>query len=87
MLRILSAKKQRAFYESQQGNLADVLFEQDNRSGYLYGFSGNYVRVKVAYDPLLCNTVVKLKLGEFDEEGNLTGLIPHFAPAISQAGL
>jgi threonylcarbamoyladenosine tRNA methylthiotransferase MtaB len=69
MLRILSAKKLRAFYESQLGKDHKVIFEHENKNGFMYGFTENYVKVKTAYDPALCNTVLPVVLKELDEEG------------------
>ena len=46
MLRGLSAKKRRAFYESQLNTNRVVLFESENKSGYIHGFTENYVKVK-----------------------------------------
>ena len=43
MLRGLSVKKRRAFYESQIGNSLTVLFESENKEGYIHGFTENYV--------------------------------------------
>ncbi|MGJ1414773.1 tRNA (N(6)-L-threonylcarbamoyladenosine(37)-C(2))-methylthiotransferase MtaB [Sphingobacterium multivorum] len=61
MLHILSEKKRRAFYESQLGETVDVLFEADEKDGYMHGFSKNYVKVRTLYDPLLVNEVVPVK--------------------------
>ena len=46
MLRGLSSKKRRAFYESQLGSVQTVLFEGENKEGYIHGFTPNYVKVK-----------------------------------------
>ncbi|MGJ1514387.1 MULTISPECIES: tRNA (N(6)-L-threonylcarbamoyladenosine(37)-C(2))-methylthiotransferase MtaB [Sphingobacterium] len=64
MLHILSEKKRRAFYESQLGETGDVLFEADEKDGYMHGFSKNYVKVRTLYDPLLVNEVVPVKFIE-----------------------
>ena len=71
MLRILSAKKKRAFYEKNLGSTRTVLFEHDNKDGYIQGFTENYVKVKVQYDPGLRNQSIKVKLKEFAEDGNV----------------
>ena len=71
MLRILSAKKKRAFYEKNIGTVRTVLFEHENKNGYIQGFTENYVKVKVDYDPGLRNQSVKVKLNNFDEDGNI----------------
>lgn len=69
MLRGLSAKKRRAFYESQIGKTGTVLFEGENKSGYIHGFTENYVKVKVPWDPSLVNTLHQVELTEIDEDG------------------
>ena len=69
MLRGLSAKKRRAFYESQLGNKGTVLFEGENKEGYIHGFTENYVKVKAPWDPNKVNTLQKIKLTEIDEDG------------------
>lgn len=69
MLRGLSAKKRRAFYESQLGNTLTVLFENDNKEGYINGFTENYVKVKTPWNPELVNTLHTITLTEIDEDG------------------
>ncbi|WP_298526327.1 tRNA (N(6)-L-threonylcarbamoyladenosine(37)-C(2))-methylthiotransferase MtaB [uncultured Christiangramia sp.] len=69
MLRGLSAKKRRAFYESQLGNTSTVLFEGENKSGYIHGFTENYVKVKAPWNPEMVNTLKKVNLTEIDEDG------------------
>ncbi len=71
MLRILSAKKLRAFYETNKGKTLEVLFEHENKNGFLYGYTQNYVRVKHPFDEALCNTSAPVSLLDFDEEGNM----------------
>ncbi len=69
MLRGLSAKKRRAFYESQLGNTLTVLFENENKEGYINGFTENYVKVKSPWHPDLINTLRTITLTEIDEDG------------------
>ena len=69
MLRGLSAKKRRAFYESQIGNTLTVLFEGENKQGYIHGFTQNYVKVKHPWNPELVNTLREVTLLEIDEDG------------------
>jgi len=69
MLRGLSAKKRNAFYESQLGKEKTVLFESDNKQGYIHGFTENYVKVKAPWDPALVNTLHKVKLTKIDVDG------------------
>ena len=69
MLRGLSAKKRRAFYESQLGKILTVLFENENKEGYIHGFTENYVKVKSPWNPELTNTLQTIILKEIDEDG------------------
>ncbi|WP_196894550.1 tRNA (N(6)-L-threonylcarbamoyladenosine(37)-C(2))-methylthiotransferase MtaB [Aureivirga marina] len=71
MLRGLSVKKRRAFYESQLGNELTVLFESENKEGYIHGFTENYVKVKTPWNPELVNTLHKVKLTEIYEDGTV----------------
>ncbi|WP_425075886.1 tRNA (N(6)-L-threonylcarbamoyladenosine(37)-C(2))-methylthiotransferase MtaB [Psychroserpens sp. S379A] len=69
MLRGLSAKKRRAFYESQIGSQRTVLFEGENKEGYIHGFTENYVKVKAPWHPELVNTLHEVELTKIDEDG------------------
>lgn len=69
MLRGLSAKKRRAFYESQLGKTRTVLFEGENKEGYIHGFTENYVKVKTPWNPGLVNTLHQIELQKIDEDG------------------
>lgn len=69
MLHILSEKKKRAFYESQLGLKGQVLFEESAENGMMEGFSENYVRVTVPYDPLLVNTIQPVRYKSIDSNG------------------
>ena len=69
MLRVLSAKMRRAFYETQLGNTLTVLFESENKEGYIHGFTENYVKVKHPWNPEFVNTLHKVTLSTIDEDG------------------
>lgn len=69
MLRGLSAKKRRAFYEKQIGTTRTVLFEGENKEGYIHGFTENYVKVKAPWNPELVNTLHEVELTKIDEDG------------------
>ncbi|ATA76610.1 tRNA (N(6)-L-threonylcarbamoyladenosine(37)-C(2))-methylthiotransferase MtaB [Capnocytophaga canimorsus] len=71
MLRGLSAKKRHAFYQSQLGTEHIVLFEGENKKGYIYGFTENYVKVKTPWNPELVNTLHQVKLISIDEDGSV----------------
>ena len=69
MLRGLSVKKRRAFYESQIGTTRTVLFESENKEGYIHGFTENYVKVKTPWNPELVNTLHEIELKDIDDDG------------------
>ncbi|WP_306353900.1 tRNA (N(6)-L-threonylcarbamoyladenosine(37)-C(2))-methylthiotransferase MtaB [Flavobacterium sp. '19STA2R22 D10 B1'] len=71
MLRGLSVKKRRAFYESQIGKNKTVLFESENKEGYIHGFTENYVKVKTPWNPELVNTLHDIHLTKIDEDGTV----------------
>ncbi len=71
MLRGLSVKKRRAFYEAQLGSVQSVLFEGDNKEGYIHGFTENYVKVKTPWNPGLVNTLHQVELSKIDEDGSV----------------
>lgn len=79
MLRILSEKKKRAFYDSQIGSTHEVLFEADVEDGKMHGFTENYVRVSAKYDPLLINELKVVQLQQINENGNVDVVEPELA--------
>jgi len=71
MLHILSDKKRRAFYDSQIGSEAQVLFEDDQKNGFMHGFTKNYVKVKAKYDPVMVNELKNVKLTALSADGEV----------------
>ena len=69
MLRILSAKKRRMFYEKHLGTKREVLFEKEIKEGYLVGFTDNYIKVRLPWNPKYSNEIRLVKLDYIDEEG------------------
>lgn len=69
ILRGLSVKKRRAFYESQIETKRTVLFESENKEGYIHGFTENYVKVKAPWNPELVNTLHQVQLTKIDTDG------------------
>ena len=69
MLRGLSAKKRHAFYESQLQKTKTILFEAENKEGYIQGFTENYVKVRMPWDPALQNQTKSATLAEIDNGG------------------
>ena len=71
MLRGLSVKKRRFFYESQLNTNRTVLFESENKEGYIYGFTENYVKIKAPWNPELANTLHEVLLTHIDTDGSM----------------
>ena len=75
MLRALSAKLRTAFHYRQMGQEGVVLFEETNKEGMISGFTRNYVKVHMPYDPALANTVQRVRLDRIDEQGRVRGVL------------
>lgn len=71
MLRILSDKKKRSFYESQIGNEYSVLLENDVKEGYMFGFTENYLKVRLPYQEELVNQVRLVHMQSIEEDGSM----------------
>ena len=71
MLRILSEKKKRAFYEANVSLEDKVVFEGSEDNGFMHGFTTNYVKVKTAFNPLMVNQSAKVKMTELDKDGTM----------------
>lgn len=71
MLRILSEKKRRKFYEENLGQTFTVLFEEDIEDGMMHGFTENYIRVAAKYDPMLINELKDVTLDGILADGNV----------------
>lgn len=69
----LSDKKTKAFYMSQIGREAEVLFEKAPRGRAMHGFTRNYVRVELPADMAkeeYDNQLITVTLGEMNVKGN-----------------
>ena len=77
VLRNLSEKKKLAFYKKNIGLVKNVLFENKNEDGYVFGFSENYIKIKSKYNEELTNSIKKVEISQiaYDKntyaEGNL----------------
>jgi threonylcarbamoyladenosine tRNA methylthiotransferase MtaB len=69
MLRSLSEKKKRYFYEQNVGLNYKVLFENDVENGHMHGFTQNYIRVSARYDPLRVNEIVPVSITTITADG------------------
>ena len=75
MLRSLSDKKKRMFYEKNLLSKRSVLFEKGDNKKYLFGYTDNYVKVKVKRDKSLIGKVKNTLLQKIDLDMNLIGII------------
>lgn len=71
MLRILSEKKKMAFYQTQIGKTLPVLWEHENKDGYMYGFTENYVRVQKPFDANSVNQIELVTLKRIKPDGTV----------------
>ncbi len=74
MLRALSLKKKQNFYRSQMNTEHTVIFEPADKEGYQYGFTGNYIRVRLPASPSLSKNLQRVKLSHL-ENGLFTGTL------------
>lgn len=72
MLRILSEKKKREFYQSQLHKYVNVLWEASDNDGFLYGFSENYLKCKMPFNAELVNTTTQVFTENIDADGLIT---------------
>lgn len=75
MLRILSEKKKRFFYEPFTGSARPVLWEGKEANGMIEGFTDNYLKVKIPYQEALTNTITPVHLSKINAEGVMEGAI------------
>ena len=71
----LSAKLHKSFSDKFLGQVREVLFESTDRSGKMYGYTDNYLRVSVPYNTDYINQICKVRLVALDSEGNITSEI------------
>ena len=73
LLRALSVQLKRKFYMSQLGTIKNVLFEPENRNGFIYGFSNNYVRIKTPWRSSIKDKIIPFQLQKISDDGLVTG--------------
>ena len=47
----------------------DILWESENKMGYIHGFTSNYIKVRQFWNPTLVNSIQKKYLTGVDEDG------------------
>lgn len=71
----LCKRLHRDFCAAAVGTEDEVLFESTIRGGMMFGFTGNYRRVRAPYDRGLINTICRVKMVGIDDSGDLIGEI------------
>ena len=74
-LRVLSDKIQRIFYQKNLNTKHTAIFEKEEKEGYLFGFTDNYIKIKVPFNNVFCKTKQRVKLLNFDAQGNMKAKI------------
>ncbi len=69
VLRDLSLKKKSTFYKDNINKPHNILWESENKKGYIHGFTSNYIKVRQFWDPLLVNSIQKKYLSGIDNDG------------------
>lgn len=87
VLRMLSHKKKRQFYERFAGQSRSVLFEQDSKPGKMSGFTDNYIKVELPLQESWINQIGVVTLGSMTPEGRMsaTGVRPPHTAAACQS--
>ena len=75
MLRTLSEKKKRFFYQQFLQQTRKVLLEEEQKGNIMHGFTDNYIKVSVPYNPSIVNKIVEIQLQDFDDAGNVNALL------------
>ena len=68
VLRMLSDKKKRAFYEAFSQTNHHVLWEGQEEDGRMFGFTENYLKVSRTFDANKVNSIESVGLGKLDSE-------------------
>jgi len=75
MLRILSEKKKRQFYQQYLGRRREVLFEASKNEQMMTGFTDNYLKIEAPIDPDLLNKIAPVQLMNIKDNGNIEVII------------
>ena len=68
LLRLLSASKKSRFYKQHIGGNYNVLFESENKNGFIEGYTENYIRVRKNWNKNLVGKIQKVKIEKVDSE-------------------
>ncbi len=76
-LRRLSEIKRFEFDARFEGETRPVLFEEENKDGFMFGWTNNYVRVATPFNPRLVNTIINVEIGVRSKDGFHFGKLPN----------
>ena len=68
ILRMLSSKLQRNFYLKSLRTTKNVLFEQEDKNGFLFGFTENYIKIKVPFNKILSKTQQEVYITDYNDD-------------------
>ena len=71
ILHLLSDRKKRHFYEQNKGQIRTALIESEQDEGWMYGFTDNYVKVRIPFDLSLANKLVEVKLTKVNSDDSM----------------
>lgn len=74
-LEALSETLHHKFCSAALGSVASVLFESTERGGFMTGFTGNYIKVKVPYNRKYINQIVNVRLLSIEPNCDVVGQI------------
>ena len=74
-LRILSDKLKRSYYQKYLKSKQMALFETENKNGFLFGFTDNYIKVKIPFSKKSIRRKEKIELISFEENGNINAKV------------
>ena len=75
-LLVLSDEKTRSFYARHIGQEVTVLMEHSKPGCPMHGFTDNYIRVELEQNDALDNQLIRVRLGDFNDDGTaLKGII------------
>jgi len=75
MLRVLSEKKRRHFYNQSLGRRRQVLFEVSKNKDLMTGFTDNYVKIEAPFDEHLINTLATVQLMNINDRGHVDSIV------------
>lgn len=64
----ISDRKLAEFAADYKGEVRKVLVEHSSKNGFMWGFTDNYLKVKLPADPRLANRIVNVRIGEYADE-------------------